>query len=78
MMGGASGLGWPDFAQLGGTAHESFGYGAIYRGRPEHARALILADQESHDDLFMARALTGDGGQRFQRCSRRWVLIAVI
>jgi uracil-DNA glycosylase len=66
MMGGDSGLAWPDFASLGVTSHESFGYGPIYRGRPESARVLILADQDSHDDLFTGRALTGEGGQHFQ------------
>ena len=67
MMGGETGLAWPDFAALGVTSHESFGYGPIYRGRPEQTRALILADQDCDDDLFMARAYTGDGGQRFQQ-----------
>jgi hypothetical protein len=27
---------------------------------------LVLADQQSHDDLFLFRALTGDGGQHLQ------------
>ena len=27
---------------------------------------LVLADQESHDDLFTGRALSGDAGQRLQ------------
>ena len=67
MMGGDAGLAWPDFAALGATAHPSFGYGPIYRGRPTQARILVLADQESHDDLFMFRALTGDAGQRLQQ-----------
>jgi hypothetical protein len=66
MMGGESGLTWPNFATLGADAHPSFGYGPIYRGRPAEARVLVLADQESHDDLFMFRAMTGDAGQRFQ------------
>ena len=66
MMGGDPGLAWPDFASLGVTAHESFGYGPIYRGRPERARAIILADQDCHDDLFTGRALTGEGGQHLQ------------
>ena len=67
MMGGDPGLAWPDFTALGATAHPSFGYGPIYRGRPSQARILVLADQESHDDLFMFRALTGDAGQRLQQ-----------
>jgi len=65
-MGGAPGLPWPDFAALGVRAHASFGHGPIYRGRPADARALVLADQESSDDLFTGRALTGDAGQRLQ------------
>jgi hypothetical protein len=67
MMGGEPGLAWPDFASLGVSTHESFGYGPIYRGRPDSARALIFADQDSHDDLFTGRAFTGNGGQHFQR-----------
>jgi hypothetical protein len=66
MMGGEDGLAWPDFNALGGLAHASFGHGPIYRGRPASARVLVLADQESHDDLFLFRAMTGDAGQRFQ------------
>ncbi len=66
LMGGTSGFGWPDFAASGADAHASFGHGAIYRGRPRSATAIVLADQQSHDDLFMARALTGEAGQRFQ------------
>ena len=67
MMGGEAGLEWPDFAALGVTQHVSFGRGPIYRGRPEQARVLVLADQESEDDLFTTRAMTGDAGQRFQK-----------
>jgi hypothetical protein len=48
------------------TAHPSFGYGTIYRGRPNKARFLILADQESQNDFFLCRALTGNGGQHVQ------------
>ena len=70
MMGGDAGLAWPDFPALGVTAHISFGRGPIYRGRPNQARALVLADQESHDDLFTGRAMTGDGGQHFQEFLR--------
>jgi uracil-DNA glycosylase len=65
-MGGVSGLEWPDFTALGVKAHESLGYGPLFRGRPAEATFLILADQESHDDLFTCRALTGDAGQRLQ------------
>ncbi len=66
LMGGTSGFEWPDFAAPGADAHASFGHGAIYRGRPREATAIVLADQQSHDDLFMARALTGEAGQKFQ------------
>jgi len=57
---------WPDFNALGATSESSLGYQAIYRGRPDQACFLILADQESHDDLFTMRALTGNGGQHIQ------------
>jgi len=66
MMGGEPGLEWPDFTVLGATAHPSFGTGPIYRGRPDGANVLILADQQDHDDLFTGRALTGESGQRVQ------------
>lgn len=66
LSGGTPGFEWPDFAALGADAHPSFGRGAIYRGRPRSASAIVLADQQSDDDLFMARALTGEAGQRFQ------------
>jgi uracil-DNA glycosylase len=65
LMGGDDGFPWPSFAGLG-VAHPSLGYGPIYRGRFTGVRLLVVADQESHDDLFTFRALTGDGGQRFQ------------
>ncbi|MGH9372730.1 MAG: hypothetical protein ACRD15_14480, partial [Vicinamibacterales bacterium] len=66
LMGGEPGLAWPDFPALGVTSHASFGHGPVYRGRPAQARVLVVADQESHDDLFLFRAMTGDAGQRFQ------------
>ncbi len=66
LSGGRRGYAWPDFVALGADAHPSFGHGPIYRGRPRQATAIVLADQQSHDDLFMARALTGEAGQRFQ------------
>jgi uracil-DNA glycosylase len=65
MLGGRSGYHWPDFSALGADAHPSFGRGAIYRGRPRQATVIVLADQQSHDDLFTGRALTGEAGQRF-------------
>ena len=58
--------GWPDFAALGLRAHPSLGYGPIYRGRARGATLLLIADQQSHDDLFTTRALTGDCGQHLQ------------
>ena len=67
MMGGEPGLEWPDFTLLGVTAHPSFGTGPVYRGRPDQANVLILADQQDHDDLFTGRALTGESGQQMQR-----------
>jgi len=63
---GQTGHPWPDFTSLGVTAHKSFGFGPIYRGNLENAEVLILGDQESQDDLFSTRALTGTGGQRLQ------------
>ena len=65
-LGGQPGLEWPDFNALGATAHPSFGQGPVYRGRPYEANILILADQQSHDDLFTGRALTGESGQHLQ------------
>ena len=65
-MGGRKGLAWPDFNQLGAQAHDSFGYGPIYRGRLKDPAVLVLADQQSYDDLFTFRALTGNSGQHLQ------------
>ncbi|MCX7977797.1 MAG: hypothetical protein N2578_02215 [Bdellovibrionaceae bacterium] len=48
------------------TAAPRFGAGVIYRGRPEGAEVLVLADQTSHDDLWVGRALMGLEGQRLQ------------
>lgn len=58
--------GWPDFNSLGVTQDNSFGFGPIYRGHPENPEIVILADQESHDDMFSTRAYTGTGGQQLQ------------
>jgi hypothetical protein len=65
-MGGKPGCAWPNFRDLGVTTHLSLGQGPIYRGRPDRAHILVLADQQSHDDLFTGRALTGDAGQHLQ------------
>jgi uracil-DNA glycosylase len=66
LAGTAPGLDWPDFAALGLDAHPSFGFGPSYRGRLKNPSVLVLADQASHDDLFLARAYTGEAGQRLQ------------
>lgn len=66
LMGVARGFEFPDFARLGVTMHPSFGFMGPYRGRLNQAQAVVLADQESVDDLFSTRAMTGEGGQRFQ------------
>lgn len=70
LSGTEPGFDWPDFAALGLPAHPSFGFGASYRGRPASAVVYVIADQESHDDLFASRALCGESGQRFQRFLR--------
>lgn len=59
---------WPDFKNLGlqQVSHPSLGFNGSYRGRAHGAEVFVLADQESHDDLFSARALTGKNGQLFQ------------
>src|SRR5262249_26300999 len=66
LMGGESGLGWPDFAALGVTADPSLGTGAIYRGRFSSVSLMVLADPDAPDDLFTGRALCGESGQRLQ------------
>ncbi len=66
LQGGDPGLAWPDFTHFGLKAHPSFGLGPVYRGRLERPSILVLGDQEGHDDLFLGRALCGEGGQRLQ------------
>jgi len=66
LAGGEPGFAWPDFSALGVTADPSFGMGPVYRGRFGELSLFILADQESDDDTFTGRALSGDAGQRFQ------------
>ncbi len=66
LMGGERGFAYPKFETLGVTQHESFGTTQVYRGRLDKARLLVVADQESVDDIFTGRALTGAGGQRLQ------------
>jgi uracil-DNA glycosylase len=66
LQGGSAGRPWPDFAALGMKADRSLGLGPGYRGRLEKPSVLVVADQESHDDLFTGRALTGNVGQHLQ------------
>jgi uracil-DNA glycosylase len=66
LMGRGPGLDWPDFGQFGLKAHSSFGFGASYRGRLKSPEILVLADQSCHDDMFLARAYTGEAGQILQ------------
>ena len=66
LQGGSTGRPWPDFAALGLSGNPSLGRGPGYRGRLTHPSILVLADQESHDDLFTGRALTGNIGQHLQ------------
>jgi len=66
LQGGSAGRPWPDFAALGLSGNPSLGRGPGYRGRLTHPSILVLADQESHDDLFTGRALTGNIGQHLQ------------
>ena len=84
LMGGVTGLEWPDFGAMGAAVHSSLGYGAIYRGRPSGVNVLIFADQQSQDDLFTGRALCGESGQRMQAfleamgIIKRYVIIRVL
>lgn len=66
LQGGSSGLDWPDFSAIGLRCHPSFGYGPVYRGRLRRPSVLLFADQQSRDDQFTGRALTGDAGQHLQ------------
>ncbi len=66
LQGGKAGLAWPDFNSFGLKCSPSFGTGPIFRGRLDRPSILVLADQQSHDDLFTMRALTGDDGQHLQ------------
>lgn len=65
-MGLKPGLPWPQFDTLGATVHPSFGYLPIYRGNPKNATSLLLCDQQSSDDMFTMRAMTGHSGQKLQ------------
>jgi uracil-DNA glycosylase len=84
LLGLEPGLGWPDFAALGVTAHPSFGVGPIYRGRFRDLGLLVLADQASNDDLFSGRALSGEAGQRLERflraagLTRRYLIVRTL
>ena len=61
-------MGWGELNAQGvkPTSHASLGFGPSYRGRLDNAKILVIADQESHDDLFSARAWTGGYGQKLQ------------
>jgi uracil-DNA glycosylase len=84
LAGGEPGLGWPDFAGLGVTAHPSFGTGPVYRGRFRQLSLVVLADQTSVDDTFTGRALSGQAGQIFQGfltaagLTRRYLIIRAL
>jgi uracil-DNA glycosylase len=66
LQGGVAGLPWPDPAAYGLPGDGSFGVGGGYRGTFHDVAVLVLADQESHDDVFCGRALCGDGGQHLE------------
>lgn len=56
-----------EFSGATPKSHPSFGnMQGAYRGRFDGAKIVIYADQESHDDLFSTRALTGAVGQKLQ------------
>jgi len=61
-MGGNAGLTWPDFEAFGLPAHTSLGFGPIYRGRPEEAHVLILADQQPMNKLGSYQYSANDDG----------------
>jgi hypothetical protein len=66
LQGGKPGFEWPDFNSFGLKCSSSFGTGPIFRGRLDKPSLLVLADQQSTDDLFTMRASTGDDGQHLQ------------
>ena len=66
LQGGEPGFPWPDFKSFGLKCAPSFGMGPIFRGRLDKPSILVVGDQQSHDDLFAMRALTGDDGQHLQ------------
>jgi uracil-DNA glycosylase len=66
LAGAEPGLGWPDFAALGVTAHPSFGTGPVYRGRFRDLSLVVLTEQQSADDVFTGRAACGEAGQQLQ------------
>lgn len=59
-------LPYEQLAKLSRTVAPKFGAGAIYRGRPSSTEVLVLADQTSHDDMWVGRAMMGFEGQRLQ------------
>ncbi|MEP7202542.1 MAG: uracil-DNA glycosylase family protein [Ilumatobacteraceae bacterium] len=75
LQGGKPGFDWPDFTTFGLQCSPSFGTGPIFRGRLDRPSILVVADQQSQDDLFTMRALTGDDGQHLQAFLRSAGLI---
>lgn len=55
-----------EYPELGVTQDMDFGPNGIYRGTLKGSRLLVIADQNSHTDMFSGRALTGEAGQRLQ------------
>ena len=66
LQGGSGRRVWPDFEAIGLQCNPSFGLGPGYRGRLARPSILVVADQQSQDDLFTCRALTGNAGQHLQ------------
>ena len=66
LQGGVPEFAWPDFKSFGLQCSPSFGMGPIFRGRLDRPSILVVADQQSQDDMFTMRALTGDDGQHLQ------------
>jgi uracil-DNA glycosylase len=70
LQGGSTGRRWPDFAASGLGVDPAFGTGPTHRGRLRRGQLVLVADQQSADDLFVGRALCGDVGQHLQSLLR--------
>ena len=68
--GGSTGRPWPDFAALGLGVDAAFGAGPTHRGILGRGQLVLVAGQQSVDDLFTGRALCGDVGQHLQSLLR--------